>query len=101
MHSHTKQGAGLIHAGAGTGIFLIQLSALFPGLLPTVALLGVVAVVLVLPMIVLALAGAVVAAPLYVAWRLIARLRHGGRPQEPDTSSAPLPALATVEVPSP
>jgi hypothetical protein len=31
---------GLIHAGAGTGLAVVQLSALIPGLLPTIALLA-------------------------------------------------------------
>jgi hypothetical protein len=46
----------LIHAGAGTALLTVQLSALIPGLLRSLALLGVIALVFVLPVIVLGLA---------------------------------------------
>jgi hypothetical protein len=64
---------GLVHAGSGTGLGLVQLSVLIPGLLPTVALLAVFIVAIVLPIVVLALAVALVAAPPYLAWRLATR----------------------------
>ena len=70
--------AGLIHAGTGTGLALIQLSVLLPGLLPVIGLLAVFAVVLLLPLLVLGLATAVLAAPPTAAWLLVrrARARH-------------------------
>lgn len=68
---------GLIHAGTGTGLALIQLSVLFPGLLPCIGLLAVFAVVLLLPLLVLGLAAAVLAAPPVAAWLLVRR--RGGR----------------------
>ena len=67
---------GLIHAGSGTGLGLVQLSVLIPGLLPTVALLAVFIVAIVLPIVVLALAVALVGAPPYLAWRLATRARR-------------------------
>jgi hypothetical protein len=68
--------AGLMHAGSGTGLGLVQLSVLIPGLLPTVALLAVFVVAIVLPIVALALAVAVVGAPPYLAWRLATRGRR-------------------------
>ena len=69
---------GLIHAGTGTGLALIQLSVLFPGLLPVIGLLAVFAAVVLLPLLVLGLAAAALAAPPAAAWLLIrrARARH-------------------------
>ena len=66
---------GLIHAGAGTGLALVQLSVIIPGLLPTLALLVVFTVPLVLPILVLGLAAALLAAPPYLVWRLATRGR--------------------------
>src|SRR4051812_5377286 len=59
---------GLMHAGAGTGLFLVQLSALIPGLLPSLALLGVIAAVVVLPLVALTLVAGVLAAPPVGVW---------------------------------
>lgn len=66
----------LIHAGAGTALLTVQLSALIPGLLPSLALLGVIALVFVVPMIVLGLAGVVVLGPPWGLWRLATRSRR-------------------------
>jgi hypothetical protein len=65
-----------MHAGSGTGLGLVQLSVLIPGLLPTVALLAVFIVAIVLPIVVLGLAVALVVAPPYLAWRLATRARR-------------------------
>jgi hypothetical protein len=65
---------GLVHAGAGTGLFLIQVSALLPGLLATIALCVVVLLALALPLLALGLAAAIVAAPPYVVWRVLTRV---------------------------
>jgi hypothetical protein len=58
---------GAIHAGGGTLVFMGQLCPLIPGLLPFIAL----TVVFLLPLVALALAGAVLAAPPYLVWRLV------------------------------
>ena len=60
-----------VHAGGGAGLFLVQLWVLFPGLLPFLGL----TLVFVLPLLVPVIALAIVAAPPYAAWRLIARRR--------------------------
>ncbi|HEX2102672.1 MAG TPA: hypothetical protein VHF51_03425 [Solirubrobacteraceae bacterium] len=69
-------GSGLMHAGAGTGLFLIQLSAIAPGLLATVALVAVLLAVIALPLLALGLVVAIVAAPPYVVWRLVRAARR-------------------------
>jgi hypothetical protein len=78
MTAATRTGSygGLIHAGSGTGLGLVQLSVLIPGLLPTVALTAVFTVVTLLPVVVLALAVGLVGAPPYLAWRLATRGRR-------------------------
>jgi hypothetical protein len=70
--------SGLMHAGAGTGHLLVQLSAIVPGLLPFIGLLAIFTVVLLLPLLVLGLAAAILAAPPAGAWLLVkrARARH-------------------------
>ena len=62
---------GFVNAGGGAGLALIQLSALFPGLLVSLALCALVLV----PIAVLGLVGAVVAAPPYLVWRAVRRRR--------------------------
>ena len=62
-------GSGMMHAGGGAGLFLIQLSAIVPGLLPTVALLGAFLAVIAVPLLALGLVAAIIAAPLYAIWR--------------------------------
>ncbi|HEX4759529.1 MAG TPA: hypothetical protein VH256_01955 [Thermoleophilaceae bacterium] len=52
--------------GVGSGILLIQACALFPGLLPCLLLL----LPFVLPLVVLGLVAAILAAPVYGLWRL-------------------------------
>ena len=81
MTTETKTYNGLLHAGAGTGLGLVQLSVLFPGLLPTLALLGFFTAVMVLPLLALGLVAAVLAAPPYVVWRLATRGRRSSVPQ--------------------
>jgi hypothetical protein len=73
MANETKSYTGLMHAGAGSGLALVQLSALLPGLLPTLALLGVFTAVVVLPLLALALAAALLAAPPLGLWLLVSR----------------------------
>lgn len=76
MATETKTYTGLMHAGAGTGLVLVQLSAIIPGLLPTLALLGVFTAVLVLPVLALGLVAVLVTAPPYALWRLATRRRR-------------------------
>ena len=80
MERDTKSYDGLMHAGAGTGLVLVQLSALIPGLLPSLALAGLITAVVVLPLLVVGLAAGLVFAPLYGLWRLVTReRRHSSR----------------------
>jgi hypothetical protein len=76
MATANRSYTGLIHAGSGTGLGLVQLSVLIPGVLPTVALLAVFTAAIVLPILVLGLAVALVAAPPYLVWRLATRGRR-------------------------
>lgn len=62
---------GFLHAGAGTGLALIQLSALFPGLLVSLALCAL----LLVPIAVLGLVAAILATPPYLVWRAVGRRR--------------------------
>jgi hypothetical protein len=71
----TKTYNGLLHAGAGTGLFLVQLSVIIPGLLPILALTVVFTGVVVLPLVAVGLVAALVAAPFYGLWRLATRAR--------------------------
>lgn len=61
---------GLMHAGAGTALVLVQVSALIPGLLPSLALFGLIAAVVLLPVLAVVLAATLVLAAPYGAWRL-------------------------------
>jgi hypothetical protein len=76
MTTTARSYTGLLHAGSGTGLGLVQLSVLIPGLLPTLALTAVFAVVILLPLLVLGLAVALVSAPPYLVWRLATRGRR-------------------------
>lgn len=62
---------GFLHAGGGTGLALIQLSALFPGLLVSLALCAL----LLVPIAVLGLVAAILATPPYLVWRTVRRRR--------------------------
>ena len=76
MATTTTSYTGLMHAGAGTGLALIQLSAIIPGFLAGVILTIALVAVVALPVLALGLAAAVVAAPPYALWRLVTRRRH-------------------------
>jgi hypothetical protein len=82
MASETTRSSynGLMHAGAGTGLAIVQVSALIPGLLPTLALLGVFVAVLVLPLVALTLVVGVLAAPPVGVWLLVRRIRSASNP---------------------
>jgi hypothetical protein len=81
----------LVHAGGGTTLVLANLSALIPGLFPVLALTAVVTVVLVVPVIVLGLAGALAATPFYLASRVLRRARRRRRRDQPPPTVRPLP----------
>jgi len=80
-----------MHAGAGTGLVLVNLGALIPGLFPFLALTGVVTVVLVAPLVVLGLAAALLAAPFYLASRVVRRARRHRRREQQAPTVRPLP----------
>ena len=86
-----------MHAGAGTGMVLVNLGALIPGLFPFLALTAVVTVVLVAPFAILGLAAALVAAPFYLASRVIRRARRRRRREEQTPPARPL-SLPTARV---
>jgi len=87
MTTETKTYTGLMHAGAGTSLFLVQLSAIIPGLLPTLALLGVFTAVVVLPLLALGLVVALMTARRYALWRLATRSRRRRRARSTATPS--------------
>jgi hypothetical protein len=62
---------GFVNAGGGAGLALVQLSALFPGLLVCLVLAAVVLV----PLLVAGLVAAVLATPPYLVWRVVRRRR--------------------------
>ena len=62
---------GAIHAGGGTLVFMGQICALLPGLLPFIALTVAFAVPLLLVGLALGLVAAVLAGPPYLVWRLV------------------------------
>lgn len=63
-----------MHTGAGTSMVLAY-AGLIPGVIPLLGLAVVLVAVLLLPLLVLGLAGGLVAAPPYAAWRLARRAR--------------------------
>lgn len=77
-HEVTGSGDEALGLITGSGVFLIQVFALIPGLLPFVGLLGVVTFVLLLPLIAVGLLGAIAVLPVVGIWRLFARGRERG-----------------------
>ena len=67
--------AGLMHAGAGSGLALVQLGAIIPGFLPAVALTAVLAALVVVPLLAVGVVLTVLAAPPAAAWWLWRRYR--------------------------
>jgi ABC-type sugar transport system permease subunit len=70
---------GVLHAGAGTAMALVQLGAFIPGFLPALAITLVLAALVVVPMLVLGLLLAVLAGPPVGVWWLVRRRRGRGR----------------------
>jgi hypothetical protein len=86
----------LIHAGAGT-LIALGWAGIIPGLIPTLALAALVTLVAVVPLVILGIAAAVLAAPPYLIWRLAKR----GRPGRSDAPTAVSPALGALPLPAP
>jgi hypothetical protein len=71
--------AGLLHAGAATGLVVVQLSAVIPGFLAALVLTGVLMAAVLLPMLALSIALAIVLAPPLCVWWTVRRMRQGRR----------------------
>jgi membrane protein implicated in regulation of membrane protease activity len=80
-----------IHAGAGTGLAIVNLGALIPGLVPFLGLTGVVTFVLLAPFLILGLAAVLVAAPFYVSSRVLRRARRRRHREEKPPAVTPRP----------
>ncbi|HET6865292.1 MAG TPA: hypothetical protein VFH80_05185 [Solirubrobacteraceae bacterium] len=74
MDRRTEISDHFMHAGAGTSMALAWVG-LIPGVIPLLALTGLVVAVLVLPLLVLGVAAGVLVAPPYAAWRAFGRRR--------------------------
>lgn len=95
MTSDKPSYAGVLHAGAGTAMVMVQLGAIIPGFLPALAFTLLLVALAVVPMLLIGLVLAVVAAPPAAVWWLWSRRRHRRHAElAPATDSAsPLPAL--------
>jgi ABC-type sugar transport system permease subunit len=87
--------AGVLHAGAGTALLMVQLGAIVPGFLPALAITIVLVALVVVPLLLIGLVLAVLAGPPVTAWWLWSRHRNR---READlalraTTSSPLPTL--------
>lgn len=80
-----------MHAGAGTSMVLAY-AGLIPGVIPLLALTVVVAVVAMIPLLIVGLAGALLAAPPYGAWRLLNRARSRVAREVAAAGARPRPA---------
>lgn len=89
VHWKTYASDYLAHAGGGTALVLVNLGALIPGLFPFLALTVAVTVVLVAPFVILGLAAVLLAAPFYLASRVVRRARRRRR-REQEPPSLPL-----------
>lgn len=87
----TEMSDHVIHAGAGTGLVLVNFGALIPGLFPFLALTAVVTVVLVAPFVILGVAAALIPAPFYLASRVLRRARRRRRREQPTPTVRPRP----------
>ena len=104
MTAESESYNGLMHAGGGTGLFLLPLSAMIPGLLPFIALAGVFTAALVIPLLVLGLLAALLATPPLGVWLLVSRVRgrrvESRRGTPPAASSAAYPRPPAVPNPA-
>jgi hypothetical protein len=87
---------GLLHAGAGTALLVVQLGALIPGLLPVVVLTVGFGAILLLPLVALTIVAGLLAAPAVGAWLLVRRALASRGPARramgPITRPSALPA---------
>ena len=65
-----------MHAGAGTGLAIVNLGALIGGFVPFLGLTALVTVVLVAPFVILGLTAVLAAAPFYLMSRVLRRARR-------------------------
>ena len=79
--NHRPAGVDLTHAGAGTALAILGLSAVIPGLLPAIVLIAAITVVLVVPLLALGLLIAVVLAPPAGIWLAVRRRRSRCHPE--------------------
>ena len=70
---------GVLDAIGGIGLFVIQFSAVIPGMLPLLILVIAFGAVLTLPLVAIGAVLAVVAGPPYAVWRLVAAARRHRR----------------------
>jgi 4-amino-4-deoxy-L-arabinose transferase-like glycosyltransferase len=70
---------GLINAGAGTALAIVQLGAIIPGFLPAVVLTLVLAALVVVPLLALGLVLSVLFGPPAAVWWLWSRHRNRSR----------------------
>ncbi|MBV9940502.1 MAG: hypothetical protein JO262_00110 [Solirubrobacterales bacterium] len=91
MDRKTEISDHFMHTGAGTSVALAWVG-LIPGVFPFLALTVLVGAVLALPLIALGLAGAIIAAPPYAAWRFIGWGRRRRRRREQVVEPTPVPA---------
>lgn len=90
MDRKTQISDHLIHAGAGTSVVLAYLG-LIPGFIPILALTVLVGAVLAAPFVILGLAAALLAAPVYLASRVVRRARRRRRREQQAPTLRPLP----------
>jgi hypothetical protein len=95
MRPDTAVSDHLVHVGGGSALVLAWLG-LIPGVIPTVALTVLVVAVLAVPVVALGLIGAVIAAPVYLASRIVRRAR---RRRRRDGQQAP--RIRPIAVPTP
>lgn len=81
-------GVDLTHAGAGTALAIVQLSALIPGLLPGIILIAALGTLLVVPLLAVGLVTAVLLVPPAGVWLAVRRHRFRRRRENPDRTSA-------------
>jgi hypothetical protein len=98
MAAESESYNGLMHAGGGTGLFLLALSAI-PGLLPFIALAGVLAAALAIPLLVLGLLAALLATPPLGVWLLVRRAR-GRRVESGRVAPAAASSTAYLRAPA-
>jgi hypothetical protein len=84
MDTENTSYTGLVHAGGGAGLAIVQLGAIIPGFLAALAVAGLLLALVLVPMFLLALAlGVVLAPPVGLWWAISRRRRDRRRPTPP------------------